>query len=373
MAAGRPFITANQVTLARIACIPLPCWLLYQGKTGQLLAVILGTLIAVTDMLDGYLARKYGSSVLGQLMDPIADKVYVATAYYVTLSLLHLPWWWVAAVLLREFLVTALRTLYESRGLSLKSSYVSRYKNWVQLCAVGLLFLWEFDTQAVLVPLLWFAAIAPIVGAVLVKLIRKKTWKGANWFAVSFTVVAVVNQFMVPWRYNILLVFTLGLTWWSGIEYFLGVPKLLKNRFVSLDEWPRLAVALAVPIAIGWVLGPFGLGSWWLVAVVAIEVAHAGLDGLLAHHQVASPGWQWGLRGTVVVGLALAVAFVPQEQRRLIAALAFLVSAGSFAGAMIRHRKLYLEPKILPVPPEPPAPPPGEQGAGSPVSGQDST
>ena len=47
MAAGRPFITANQVTLARIACIPLPCWLLYQGKTGQLLAVILGTLIAV--------------------------------------------------------------------------------------------------------------------------------------------------------------------------------------------------------------------------------------------------------------------------------------------------------------------------------------
>ena len=354
MAAGRPIITANQVTLARIACIPLPCWLLYQGRTGQLLAVILGTLIGVTDMLDGYLARKYGSSVLGQLMDPIADKVYVATAYFATVHLLHLPWWWVAALLLREFLVTTLRNLYQSRGLSLKSSYVSRYKNWVQLCAIGLLFLWQFDTQAVLVPLCWFGAVAPAVASAINGLIRKRTWKGGNWFAVSFAVVAFVNQFCVPWRYDILLAFVLGLTWVSGIEYFLGMPKLLKNRWISIDEWPRLAVSLALPVAVTWVLGPFGLGSWWLVAVVAVEVAHAGLDGLLAHHQVASPGWQWGLRGSVVVGLALAVAFVPDDQRRLFAALALLVSAGSFAGAMIRHRRLYLEPKILPVAPSSP-------------------
>ncbi len=347
-AAGRPFITANQVTLGRIALIPLPCWLLYQGDTGMLLAVILGTLIGVTDMLDGYLARKYGSSVLGQLMDPIADKVYVATAYFSSVHLLHLPWLWIAALLLREFLVTTLRTLYESRGLSLKSSYVSRYKNWVQLCALGLLFLWQFAPQATLNVVFWGMVGVAAALAAGAWLIRKRSWKGANWFVVSFSVVAAVNQFLVPQRYLLLLIFTLGLTWYTAIEYFLGMPKLLKNRFVTLDEWPRLAVSAAVPIAVSWVLGPFGLGSWWLVAVVAVEVAHAGLDGLLAHHQVASPGWQWGLRGLFVVALSLAVAFVPSELRRILAAVAFLISAASFAGAMIRHRKLYLEPKILP-------------------------
>lgn len=361
MASGRPFITANQVTLARIACIPLPCWLLYQGDTGMLLAVILGTLIGVTDMLDGYLARRYGSSVLGQLMDPIADKVYVGTAYFCAVHLLKLPWLWVAALMLREFLVTTLRTLYESRGLSLKSSYVSRYKNWVQLCALGLLFLWQFATQAVLVPVFWGMFGVGAGAAILALVIRRKPWKGANWFAVSFGAVAAVNHFLVDYRHLLLLIFTLGLTWFTAIEYFFGIPKLLKNRFVTLDEWPRLAVAIGIPMVVTWVLGPFQLGSWWLVAVMAVEVAHAGLDGLLAHHKVESRGWQWGLRGSIVIGLSLAVAFVPNEWRRPIAALAFLVSAAAFTGAMIRHRKLYLEPKMMPAtePPEPelPAPP----------------
>ena len=110
---------------------------------------------------------------------------------------------------------------------------MSRYKNWVQLGALGLLFLWQFAPQATLNVVFWGMVGVAAVLAAGAWLIRKRSWKGANWFVVSFSVVAAVNQFLVPQRYLLLLIFTLGLTWYTAIEYFLGMPKLLKNRFVS--------------------------------------------------------------------------------------------------------------------------------------------
>src|SRR5262245_19113939 len=103
----RPIITANQVTLLRLALIPLPCWLLYQGHVGKVAAVTLGTLIGCTDFVDGYLARKYGPTVLGGLMDPIADKVFTAIVFIPAVDLGWVPAWLVALLLVREFLITA--------------------------------------------------------------------------------------------------------------------------------------------------------------------------------------------------------------------------------------------------------------------------
>ena len=86
--AGRPLITANQVTLARLIPMPLLAWLIYRGaeqgyKNNPYMwaALIAGTLIGCTDWVDGLLARKYGPTVLGGLLDPIADKIFNAFAY----------------------------------------------------------------------------------------------------------------------------------------------------------------------------------------------------------------------------------------------------------------------------------------------------
>ena len=87
MPAGKPWITANQVTLARLIPMPLLSWLIYegaeQGYTNNVYmwsALIAGTLIGFTDWVDGQIARKYGPTVLGGLLDPIADKVFIAFA-----------------------------------------------------------------------------------------------------------------------------------------------------------------------------------------------------------------------------------------------------------------------------------------------------
>jgi phosphatidylglycerophosphate synthase len=85
---GKPWITANQVTLGRLIPMPLLSWLIYQGGRYGFLdnkymwsALIAGTLIGCTDWVDGMLARKYGPTVLGGLLDPMADKIFVAFAY----------------------------------------------------------------------------------------------------------------------------------------------------------------------------------------------------------------------------------------------------------------------------------------------------
>src|SRR5678816_4857204 len=104
-------ITANQVTLARLALIPIPGWLLYQGVNGQYAALVLATILGCTDFVDGYLARKYGSTVLGGLMDPIADKVFTAVCFMPAIDLGWLPAWMVAALFIREFAVTAARSV----------------------------------------------------------------------------------------------------------------------------------------------------------------------------------------------------------------------------------------------------------------------
>src|SRR5580692_8495770 len=113
--------------------MPVLSWLIYRGaetgyKNNPYLwsALIAGTLIGCTDWVDGLLARKYGPTVLGGLLDPIADKVFTAFAYAPFAAIRLVPWWAVALMFSREFFVTALRSAYEQRGLTLKTSYFAK-------------------------------------------------------------------------------------------------------------------------------------------------------------------------------------------------------------------------------------------------------
>ena len=121
-APGRPLVTANQVTVARLIPMPLIAWLIYQGPTAWWVAIVIAFVVGSTDYLDGYLARKYGPTVLGGLMDPIADKVFVAATLLATADLGWIPWWLVHVVLIRELAVTALRSSFEMRPRRLQST-----------------------------------------------------------------------------------------------------------------------------------------------------------------------------------------------------------------------------------------------------------
>ena len=165
MPAGRPWITANQVTLARLIPMPLLSWLIYRGadlgyqdNKYMWAALIAGTLIGCTDWIDGVLARKYGPTVLGGLLDPIADKIFNAFAYTPFVDGVYplVPWWTVALMFQREFFITALRSAYEQRNLTLKTSYLAKVKTWTQMQGIGVMLLFPLLGDGGRTFLTWF-------------------------------------------------------------------------------------------------------------------------------------------------------------------------------------------------------------------------
>ncbi len=127
-------ITPNRLTLLRIFLLPLPCVLLFGGPEWKLTAVGLGSLLGLTDYLDGRLARRYGSSNLGRVLDPVADKIFVSVVYLLLTKLSYVPFWASASIVLREVVVTALR----ASGLKdLKVWKLTKFKTTVQMTSAG--------------------------------------------------------------------------------------------------------------------------------------------------------------------------------------------------------------------------------------------
>ncbi len=140
-----PVNVANILTVARIVAVPFFAWaLLAEGGhtvVWRLVATAVFGLAAVTDRIDGYLARRMGLVTdLGKLLDPIADKLLIGAAL-VLLSALGDLWWWVTvAVLVRELGITVMR-FFLLRYLVLPASRGGKIKTVLQSVAVGLLLL----------------------------------------------------------------------------------------------------------------------------------------------------------------------------------------------------------------------------------------
>lgn len=129
----------NWITLARLLLIaPLVYFLEVAG--GNVWALALFLVASATDWVDGYLARKWNqTSVLGALLDPLADKLLVTAAL---IGLVHqdmVPAWTVTLVLGREFLVTGLRTAAINAGIVMAAGMSGKIKTVLQMGAIALL------------------------------------------------------------------------------------------------------------------------------------------------------------------------------------------------------------------------------------------
>lgn len=137
--------TPNIITLMRMATAPvLVCLMLYSGPLAAALAAGVFFLAVVSDFLDGYIARNYGSgSTLGKFLDPLADKVVVMTALIMLAGMARtprVPAWMVAILVTREVLVTGLRAIAAAEGLVIGAEELGKYKMTLQAIAIqGLL------------------------------------------------------------------------------------------------------------------------------------------------------------------------------------------------------------------------------------------
>lgn len=167
----------NTLTTARIFFIPLLVVVLLTKFEGQLIfgvrkelvgAAIFG-LASLTDWLDGYLARRrHQVTALGQLMDPVADKLLIMAALISLVQMDLAPAWIVAVVIGRELAVTGLRSIAYTRGVSIPASPLGKVKMVSQVIAILLLILGKDHLQQFFVlgqAALWVVLIIALLSA----------------------------------------------------------------------------------------------------------------------------------------------------------------------------------------------------------------
>lgn len=133
----------TQLTLGRICLVPLVVvFLISTDSVHSLVAAILFAAAALTDWLDGLIARRWGQvTTLGKLLDPVADKVLVAAALISLVQVGKVDAWIVVVMIGREFAVTGLRSVSAAQGVVIAASDLAKYKTVAQYVAVTLLIL----------------------------------------------------------------------------------------------------------------------------------------------------------------------------------------------------------------------------------------
>ncbi|MGH2730833.1 MAG: CDP-alcohol phosphatidyltransferase family protein [Actinomycetota bacterium] len=116
-AVSRRYLTIpNALSLARLASVPVIVWLFVAGHENS--AVVLYALGALTDFLDGYIARRTGTvTQLGQALDPLADRVFIVALALVLINREALPTWLAGVIVIRDAAILGALLILERRGL----------------------------------------------------------------------------------------------------------------------------------------------------------------------------------------------------------------------------------------------------------------
>ncbi len=178
----------NILTLCRIATAPLLVYLLLvPDPVAAALAAAVFFIATITDFLDGYIARSYGSgTTLGKFLDPLADKVVVISALIMlagTPQLPRVPAWIVAVLVVREIMVTGLRAIAAAEGVVMAAEELGKYKMVLQSIAI----------QGLLI---------------------RYTYFHIDFFAAGMFVLWIA----------------MGLSVWSGVDYFLRAVRMLRPK-----------------------------------------------------------------------------------------------------------------------------------------------
>jgi CDP-diacylglycerol--glycerol-3-phosphate 3-phosphatidyltransferase len=130
----------NGLTLMRIFLIPLLVTVLLTKYS--VIAVVVFLAASLTDLLDGYIARKRGQvTTLGTLLDPLADKLLILFALMPLVQLQIVPAWMAAIIIGREFAVTGLRSIASAQGFTIEASQFGKIKMVTQVAAITFLIL----------------------------------------------------------------------------------------------------------------------------------------------------------------------------------------------------------------------------------------
>ena len=191
----------NLLTIARILLSPVfMVLIIFENFYARTAATVVFIIAALTDLADGYYARKLGHPTgFGRFMDPLADKILVSTAFLSFVSLGYARGWMVMIIIAREFLITGLRSMAAYRGMVISPSILAKWKTVSQMLAIAII--------------LVYANVEPLIS---------HSGPGIPFWIMPGT----------GWHYNLfdmILALPLILTLWTGIDYLFKSGGLLKG------------------------------------------------------------------------------------------------------------------------------------------------
>jgi CDP-diacylglycerol--glycerol-3-phosphate 3-phosphatidyltransferase len=185
----------NALTLLRIFFVPLLVAVLVQERlqvqcgpwllSNEMIALAIFLVAAFTDLLDGYLARRWNQiTTVGMLLDPIADKLLISAALIALVQVHRVPSWMAVLIVGREFAVSGLRSIAASEGYMIAASELGKSKMVAQVVAISLVLL------SVDFPALEVAARVCLWGAMLFALLSAAVYFRQFWRKVDESVKA---------------------------------------------------------------------------------------------------------------------------------------------------------------------------------------
>jgi cardiolipin synthase len=193
----RVFTVPNVLSMARLVGVPLFLWLIlwpvFGGPKNDGWAIAILGLSGVSDYLDGKLARRWGQvSRLGQLLDPLADRLFVLSTIVGLTARRIMPWWLTAILLAREIFIASLLPILRRHGYGPPEvNFIGKAATFNLMYAFPLLLLTTYDS--------WVGTVASVIGWAFV-------WWGTTLY------------------------------WWAGILYAVQTRRLVKTQDGALSE-----------------------------------------------------------------------------------------------------------------------------------------
>jgi len=194
----------NFLTLLRILLSPVfLALMMFDSFLPRLIALLVFGFAAITDLLDGYYARKMGDvTSFGRFMDPIADKILVSIALLTFISLGYVRDWMVIIIVIREFLITGLRSMAAYKGEVITSTLLAKLKTATQMIAISVI--------------MAYAAFEPLIAS---RIVAER----------------VINEWLVPLfgvhcnLFDLIILIPLILTVGTGIHYLVKWGSLFRG------------------------------------------------------------------------------------------------------------------------------------------------
>lgn len=306
-------ITANHVTMARIFLLPVPVYLLIYGNTLELwIAFVLFVILGATDFVDGWMARIEGPTRLGSLIDPVADKIFLAAIIMSMVAIGLFPVWVLSALLSRELLMTALRSSVAIRKEAIRTSRLAKLKTIIQMGGGGTIFFTMVLPETVFI-YTCLALSVPFLVVALLALAKKKQppfWSLPVF--IGFVLVAVIELYFskeVVLMAQIAAI--IAITWASAIDYLVGSYRLFKRSGMMIGDWIRLLWAVSFSLLVAPLVSTYPVMILPVLVSISLEFGLGGIDNIVAIERQRFSSWPFFISGTcgvifaVVVGIAM--------------------------------------------------------------------